>query len=137
MARIQVKVDQKAITRYFQTDPVPLGALRGVAEGLKAVAVEASPTGRSAPWPDRSAGPFNTRHGLFRASWDVRKYRTWYRVVNTDAFAWIVEYGAGRTKTGGGPTPAYAPMRRALRSVSGGKAVLYGKGQHADRRGYT
>lgn len=125
---VKVSINQKAIDRYFASDPVPLGALKGVAEGLKAVCVEASPTGTSAPWPDRSAGPFNVKHGLVKAAWGVRRYRTWYRVVNTDAFAWIVEYGAGKTRTGGGPTPAYAPARRALRSVSGGRVKLKPKG---------
>lgn len=121
MARVKAKIDQKAITRYFNTDPVPLAALRGVAEGLKAACIEASPVGHSRPWPDPVTGPFNMTHGHFKASWGVVRFRTWYRVVNSDAFAAMVEYGTAKNT-------AYAPTRRVLRGVSGAKIKLTPKG---------
>lgn len=130
MARVKAQINQKAIDRYFASDPGALAALGGVALGLKEVCVQASPVGTSRPWPDPVTGPYNVSHGQFKASWGVRRFRHWYRVVNTDPFAAMVEYGTARN-------PVYAPTRRALRSVSGGKVIIFGKGQHLDRIGVT
>lgn len=121
MARVQAKINQAAINAYFASDPGALAALRGVAEGLKTVAIEASPVGHSRPWPDPVTGPYNMTHGHFKASWGVQKFRTWYRVTNSDAFAAMIEYGTSKS-------PVYAPARKALRSASGAKAILRPKG---------
>jgi hypothetical protein len=123
-ARVKVTIDQKAINTYFQTDPIAQAALLGIAQGYQSMAEQASPTGTSAGKfvtlaGGRIIGPFGRpyRHGLFRKSFHIRRFRGGYRVYNNDAFAHIVEYGSARN-------PAYAPMRRALMAASGGRAVV-------------
>lgn len=119
----RLKINRSAVTKYFTSDPIAQTALRAVAEGLKDVAVEASPVGTSLGWGGRTV-----RHGQFKRSWSVRPFRGGFRVVNSDPFSHLVEYGSIKN-------PAYAPARRALRSVAGGKVALHGRGQHIARVG--
>lgn len=125
MARVRVQIDQKAIDAYFRTDPVAQAGLKQVAVSYEAAAVEASPTGQSIGKfvtlkSGQIAGPFGRpyRHGLFKKSFDIRAFRGGYRVVNTDRFAHLVEFGSTRN-------PPYSPMRRALLAMSAGRAVVH------------
>lgn len=108
----RIEIDTKAINRYFTTDPGAQQKLGLIALEYLAVARQASPTGRSMHW-----GKFKHDHGMFKRAFHVRKFRGGYRVYNRDPFAHLVEYGSVNN-------PVYAPMRRALRAVAAGRAVI-------------
>ena len=59
------------------------------------------------PWVRRPM-----KHGRFKAWFQTRRFRTYYRVVNRDNFAFLVEYGSAKN-------PPYAPIRRTLRAFGG------------------
>lgn len=123
MARTRVTIDQRAIDAYFRTDPMAQGALARIAGDYKAVAEEASPVGHSTGKFIQRGGrtifiggrPY--RHGLFRKAFSVRRFRGGYRVYNADRFAFLVEFGSAKNA-------AFAPMRRALMAMIGGRAVV-------------
>ena len=108
MAKTRVVIDQRAIDRYFRTDPVPQAALGEIAGAYKETAEQASPVGRST-WFGRAI-----RHGWFKGAFHVRRFRGGWRVYNRDAFAHLVEYGSVNN-------PVYAPMRRALLAMKAGR----------------
>lgn len=108
MATVKVVVDRSAMTKQLAVDPTAQAFLGQVAESYKGVVEQAAPVGRSL---GRRGQPI--KHGAYKRSIKVRKFRNGYRVYSTDAFSHIVEYGSVKN-------PAYAPMRRALRAFIGG-----------------
>lgn len=124
MARVKVELDEKAIARYFTTDPVAQAGLRKVADEFREMAREATPAGRT--WPGsyryiagRLVGPFGppTRHGYARSAYHVRAFRGGFRVYNRYVLMHLIEFGSVHN-------PTYAPMRRALMAIAGGRAVV-------------
>jgi hypothetical protein len=95
------------------------GAQRGLystAKAFEEAAAEASPVGTSLSWPKKVPGePWvrrPMRHGLFKKAFQTRRFRNYYRVVNRDNFAFLVEYGSAKNQP-------YAPIRRTLRAFGG------------------
>jgi hypothetical protein len=139
VARVRIVIDQKAIDAYFRTDPVPQAALAGVAGQYMEAAREATPRGKSeGTWRTIGKGsgrivvPLGgtAKHGWSRYAYHVRKYRGGYRVYNRSKFMHIVEYGSSNS-------PVYAPMRRALLAMRGGRAVVHASkstGEHTIER---
>lgn len=123
--KVKVQIDQKAITRFFTTEPAAQVGLYHVAETVEHTAAELTPRGRSGG-QFRTAkggaiiGPFGTPygHGFARVSYHTRKFRGGYRVFSRDWYINLIEYGSSKN-------PVYAPMRRAMRMVGAGKAVIY------------
>jgi hypothetical protein len=137
VARTRITIDQKAIDRYFRSDPVAQAGLRTVAEEYKEMAIAATPIGRSTgkffsqgkgpsrrvygpysgPGP-RGAPPGPYRHGFAkRGAYHVRPFRGGFRVYTRERFAHIIEYGSAFS-------PVYSPMRRALRAIRAGRVVI-------------
>lgn len=124
-AVVKVQIDQPAITEFFTTAPAAQAGLFGVAEAVEHTASELTPRGRSGGQYRTSKGgaiigPFGTPygHGFARVSYHVRKFRGGFRVYSRDWYINLIEYGSARN-------PVYAPMRRAMRAVGAGKAVIY------------
>lgn len=123
-AKVRVQIDQSAITRFFTTEPAAQAGLMAKAVAVEQTAGELTPRGRSTGQfrqkGGRIIGPFGKPygHGFAKVSFHTRKFRGGYRVYSRDWYINIIEYGSSKN-------PPYAPMRRALRAVRGGKAVIY------------
>lgn len=104
----RVQVNKVAVRQFLNTNPGANAVLRTTAMSFKDAVVEASPYGTSLSWPWRRP----MRHGLFKKHWRLRKIKTFYRVLNDDEFARMIEYGTANN-------PPYAPTRRTLRMFGG------------------
>jgi hypothetical protein len=116
----RVVINPAALNAFFQSDPGAQAGLAATSEAVKAGVVQAGPYGRSLSWPKRIPGERWVRrpmkHGRFKASIEARRFRHYYRVVSTDPFAHLIEWGSINN-------PAYAPFRRTLRRFKGVEKV--------------
>lgn len=130
MARVRVEIDEKAIGDYFRTDPLAQAALLEAAEAYREAAREATPRGHSVgtfktigkgprriivPAHPRTGG--GARHGWAAAAFHVRPFRGGFRVYNRFRMFHLIEYGSVNNV-------AYAPMRRALMAMTGGRTAV-------------
>jgi hypothetical protein len=113
MAR--VVINKPAMKLFLDTSPGAQAALAGSAKVALESVEEFSPLGvsRWRGWrPSHNpVGPV-WRHGWFKKSLRVRKFRDHWRVESTDKAAHIIEWG-------GGETHPYAPFRRTIRRFHG------------------
>lgn len=99
---MRVVVNDGTLAAFINTNETMQKALGLAAENLMNQAKNNAPIGKP---KGRAHGP----SGYYMRRFQVRKYRNGYRVVNVDPFAHLVEWGSVNN-------PAYAPIRRAVRT---------------------
>jgi hypothetical protein len=104
---IKVVINEKALRAWLDSSPGAQAGLLKTALAVQGAVVEAAPHGKSLSWPWRKP----IRHGWFKESIHVRRFRNGYRVYSRDSFAHLVEFGSVKN-------PAYAPFRRVLRAFN-------------------
>lgn len=87
-------VDQRALRTHFRTDPGCNHEMDRGAEGIASMAEQ--------------LGPYKT--GYYAGHFKVRRFPLRRRIMNTDPFAHLVEWGSVKNV-------AYAPLRRAARAL--------------------
>jgi hypothetical protein len=116
----RVVINQAALNTFFRTEPGPTAALRNRAVAVRESVIEAAPKGVSLSWPKKKPGePWirrPMRHGRFKESVKLRKFRNFWRVTAHDEFARMIEFGTVNN-------PAYSPFRRTVRNF-GGKLIV-------------
>jgi hypothetical protein len=109
---VRVVINNGSMGDFLATDPTTQRALETVAENVMAKAVDNTPIGTSVrfgPFNRRGKKVWSHRHNYYRKLYELRRYRGGYRLWNRGAFAHLVEWGSANN-------PAYAPIRRAVRS---------------------
>lgn len=104
----RVVINQAALAAWINTNAAAQAGLAATAKSYEEAVVQAAPVGTSLSYPWRRP----MRHGLFKKSIKVRKFRHYFRVVSDDEFALMIEYGSQNN-------PPYAPFRRMLRRFGG------------------
>lgn len=90
---MRVEINGGSMATFLATDPTMQTLLRGRTEAVTTQAEANAPV----------------KTGYFRRHFEMRPYRGGFRVWDTDPFAHLVEWGSINN-------PAYAPIRRAVRS---------------------